>query len=195
MFSRISRYRKLPDLVTVDAQGRSLTSKDLRLLPDVVGTFQHTVEEGERLDHLAFKYYQQPRKWWRIADANPAFLSPLALLSQDPVATVRFRLTVAGGGDPPWAAAGQSLSQRLGFEGFLFEDEVRIVALPQTIGGQQVTVHVEVHDYAVRVTYNQLNVSLPELAALIASTGFEVTRPEVLGQVGQRITIPPDVVG
>ena len=195
MFSRISRYRKLPDLVAVDAQGRSLTSKDLRLLPEVSGTFQHTVEEGERLDHLAFKYYQQPRKWWRIVDANPAFLSPQALLGQGPIVTARLPLTVAGGGDPPWAAAAQSLSQRLGVERFGFVDEIRIVPVPQTIGGQQVTVHTEVHDYAVLVTYNRLNLSLPELATLIAATGFEVATPEVLSQVGQRITIPPDVAG
>lgn len=51
MFSKISRYRKLPDVVAVDAQGRRLESKGLRLLPELTGTFLHTVEAGDRLDH------------------------------------------------------------------------------------------------------------------------------------------------
>lgn len=79
MFSRISRYRKLADVVTTDAKGRKLASKSLRLPPEVSGTFLHTVEEVDRLDHLAYKYYKQPRKWWRICDANPEFMSPQAL--------------------------------------------------------------------------------------------------------------------
>ena len=64
MFSKISRYRKLPDTVSSDARGRSLQSKTLRLLPEVSGEFRHTVEEVDRLDHLAYKYYRQSRKWW-----------------------------------------------------------------------------------------------------------------------------------
>ena len=72
MFSRISRYQALPDTVTTDSQGRTVPSKAVRLLPQVLGTFRHTVEEVDRLDHLAFKYYQQPQKWWRIVDANRA---------------------------------------------------------------------------------------------------------------------------
>src|SRR6059058_44650 len=103
MFAKISRYRKVPDVVTVDGQGRMLASKDLRMLPEVTGTFRHTVEAGDRLDHLGYKYYDQPRKWWHICDANPQFLSPQALVDQDAVVTARFPLTVAGG-EPPWAA-------------------------------------------------------------------------------------------
>ena len=85
MFSKISRYRKLPDVVTIDVQGRRLESKSLRLLPEVTGIFLHTVESGDRLDHLAYKYYKQPRKWWRICDANPEFPSPQALLGKESI--------------------------------------------------------------------------------------------------------------
>ena len=53
MFSPFSRYRKLPDVVTTDAKGRTLASKALRRLPSVSGTFQHTIEDGDRLDHVA----------------------------------------------------------------------------------------------------------------------------------------------
>jgi hypothetical protein len=96
MFASFSRYRKLPDVVTTDAKGRTLASKALRRLPSVSGTFQHTVADGDRLDHLTFKYYQQPTKWWRISDANPVFLSPQDLLGKEPVVTDRFPVTFNG---------------------------------------------------------------------------------------------------
>lgn len=115
MFSRISRYRKLPDVVIVDAKGRRLASKSLRLLPDVTGTFLHTVEEGDRLDHLAFKYYEQPRSWWHIADANPAFLSPEAMLDQKPWITLQIPLTWDGPA-PPWSELLRDLLQIIGVE-------------------------------------------------------------------------------
>ena len=82
MFSKISRYRAVPDVAAADAQGRVRLTKDLRPLPDVRGQFLHTVDAGDRLDLLAYRYYGQSVKWWRICDANPEFLSPLALLGQ-----------------------------------------------------------------------------------------------------------------
>jgi len=195
MFSKISRYRKLPDVVTVDAQGRTLAAKSLRLLPEVTGTFEHTVTEADRLDNLAFIYYQQPRKWWRICDASPEFLSPQALLGKEPIVTARFPLTFAGTGQPPWAGAAKSLSHQLGVERFRFVDEVDLVPQPQIIAGQPVTVQVERHRFAALVTHNRLNVATTDLAANFVAAGFGVLAPEIIGQVGKRILIPPDVVG
>ncbi len=93
MFSKNSRYRKVPDVVTTDSKGRKLKSRNFRLLPEVSGDFFHTVEEIDRLDHLAYKYYKQSRKWWRICDANPEFMSSQALLGKEAIVTVRFPLT------------------------------------------------------------------------------------------------------
>lgn len=115
MFSKLSRYRRLPDVVTVDAAGRALESKALRLVPDAPGDMLHTVEEGDRLDHLAFKYYKQPRDWWRIADANPAFLSPFALLGDAPHATLRLAVSWDGPA-PPWSDLLRLLGDTLGVE-------------------------------------------------------------------------------
>jgi hypothetical protein len=115
MFSKISRYRKLTDILTTDVKGRTLESKSLRLLPEVSGTFLHTVEEVDRLDHLAYKYYKQPRKWWRICDANPEFMSPLALLGKEPVATGLFPI-VWEGLVPPWSVLLNDLSAQVGVE-------------------------------------------------------------------------------
>src|SRR6266568_1117605 len=105
MFSRISRYYGLPDVVDHDPRegGRTVVSKSLRTLPDVSGTFQHTILDGDRLDQLAFMYYRQPRKWWRICDANPEFLSPMELLGRGPLRTVRVPLAVPADAEPAWA--------------------------------------------------------------------------------------------
>jgi hypothetical protein len=33
---------------------------------------EHTVTEGERLDHIAAKYLGDPEQFWRLCDANGA---------------------------------------------------------------------------------------------------------------------------
>ena len=196
MFSRISRYRKLPDAVTTDAQGRTLPSKTVRLSPQVLGTFRHTVEDVDRLDHLAFKYYQQPRKWWRISDANPEFLSPQALLGKEPIVTERFPLTHRSAGTQPlWSKLVRDLTARVGVEDVKVVEEIRLVPQAQTVDGQTVTVYVEQFERAVVVTYNELNVSAGDLASIMTAAGFDRSQPERLGRVGQQIIIPRDVIG
>lgn len=115
MFSKNSRYRKLPDEVTLDAKGRQLLSKSLRLLPEVTGRFRHALDENDRLDHLAYKYYKQPRKWWHICDANPDFLSPHDLLGTTPIISQRFPVSFGGSGDAPWAVLLADTSQQPAF--------------------------------------------------------------------------------
>lgn len=194
MFSRISRYRTLPDIVTTDAQGRTLISKTLRPLPKVSGTVRHTVEDVDRLDHLTFKYYQQPHKWWRLADANPEFLSPQALLGKEPIVTDRFSLEFDGV-QPPWAALVQDLTAHAGVEEVAVVEEVHLAPGRRTVAGQTVTLHVEEFERAVVVTYNELNTSDRDLAAIIAASGFTVRPAERLGRVGRQIVIPRDVTG
>jgi nucleoid-associated protein YgaU len=38
------------------------------------------VVAGERLDHLAARFYGDPRRYWLILDANPEILDPFDLL-------------------------------------------------------------------------------------------------------------------
>jgi hypothetical protein len=192
MFSRISRYRTLPDIVTTDAEGRTLVSKALRPLPQAPGTFRHTVEDADRLDHLAYKYYQQPRKWWRLSDANPEFLSPQDLLGKEPIVTDRFPLEFEGA-QPPWAALMQNLTRHVGVEEVEVVEEIHLAPREQTVGGQSVTLHVEQFQRAIIVTYNQLNMSTGDLAGIITASGFAVRPPERLGRVGRQIIIPRDV--
>lgn len=127
MFSKISRYRTLPDIITTDDKSRTLESKSLRLLPEVSGEFLHTVEEVDRLDHLAYKYYKQPRKWWRICDANPEFMAPQAMLGKDPVKTARFYLSFSDhGADPPWHDLIAGLLEETGVENTWLMEKITI---------------------------------------------------------------------
>ncbi len=115
VFSRLSRYRDLPDVVVPDARGRAVESKSLRLLPDAEGALLHTVEEGDRLDHLAHRYFGQPRSWWHIVDANPEFLSPRALLGNEPGTVVEIPVEWKGA-TSPWSGLLRALLGTLGVE-------------------------------------------------------------------------------
>jgi hypothetical protein len=196
MFSKISRYRKLPDVVTTDAKGRSLESKSLRLLPDVSGTFLHTVEEMDRLDHLAYKYYKQPRKWWRICDANPEFMSPRALRGKEPVVTYRFGLTWEDeAGPPPWANLRSQLIEKVGVLDVKIVEDVQLVQDVKTIDDKQVTMYVENYRRSVIVTYNQMNVNSEDLADIMDDVGFQMAQPVKIGRLGKNIIIPRNIVG
>ncbi len=102
MFSKISRYRKLDDDVIQDINGYTIESKSIRIIPEVSGIFSHAVAEGERLDHLGYKYYKQSKKWWRICDANPEFRSPLALLGHEPLIQIKVPI-IWEGYTPQWS--------------------------------------------------------------------------------------------
>ncbi|HEU0128641.1 MAG TPA: hypothetical protein VFQ48_08570 [Pseudonocardiaceae bacterium] len=194
MFSKLSRYRRVPDVAVPDAQGRVLAAKDIRPLPEVTGTFTHIVDAGDRLDQLAFTYYGQPLQYWHICDANPQFLSPLALLDKEPVVTTRFPLT-APAGSPPWAALLEALSAAVGVQDVTVVEDVALVSQQQAVGGQQVTVTVERFTRAVLVTYNRINIDAPAVAEVITKAGFGVGPPADGGQLGHQIIIPVAVNG
>lgn len=183
-------------MVTVDDQGRSLPSKSIRPLPDITGQFLHTIEDVDRLDHLAFKYYRKPRKWWHICDANPEFMSPQALLGKEPVVTERFELTLEDElGVPPWAALRQILDETVGMMDYRIVEDWQLVPQVQSIGEEQVLVMIDLFERAVIVTYNTMNISPFELGGVMAESGFQVGQPERVGRVGKSIVIPPDTIG
>ncbi len=174
MFFKNSRYRKLPDEVTVDSKGRRLLSKTLRSLPEVTGIFLHTIKDSDRLDHLAYKYYNQPRKWWRICDANPEFMSPQALLGKTPFITQRFPISFANTEEQPsWATLIREISTQVGVQDvWLTDDENCLI-----------------------VIFNQKNIQTSNLTETIEKEGFVVEQPQTIGRTGKQIVIPPDVVG
>ncbi len=66
MFDPHSRYKQTSDYSR--RPGRKPRSIDT--LPGVI---EHIVTGQDRLDRLAAHYYNDPRKWWLILDANPEF--------------------------------------------------------------------------------------------------------------------------
>lgn len=83
MIQEDSRYFALPEISVRDPQGVIRRSVAPRLRSYAQGGLRalHTIRQNDRLDALAQQYFQDSREWWRIADANPAFLSPRELLS------------------------------------------------------------------------------------------------------------------
>jgi hypothetical protein len=195
MFSKISRYKKLASIVAADAGGRSLESTCIRLLPKVSGAFLHTIEENDRPDHLAYKYYKQPLKWWRICDANPGFMSPLALLGDEPTATTRFPVTYNLKDNPPWYKIIKRFSQMSGVRDVFIEENAQLVKETVECEEQQVVVNAENFKRVVIITYNHLNVTAADLKNAIEDERFTVGEPMNIGRVGKQIIIPADVVG
>jgi len=73
MFARGSRYETVPEARHVDASGREVPYKLLRVLPGPPVTVQtHRVVDGDRLDLLAHRYLGDSELFWRICDANRA---------------------------------------------------------------------------------------------------------------------------
>ena len=204
MFSKSSRYRKLSTIVTIDASGRRVESTDHRQIPIVSGIFSHTIETIDRLDHLAYKYYKQSKKWWRICDANPEFMSPNALLGIDPMHTTHIPLAFTNPtAQPPWAQLQRQISQIVGVKDLQILEELTLVEEEQLINGTTVTVHVPHYTRALVIIHNKINVKAEMLieatTTILSSAGFtndvEIGQPQSVGRIGKPIIIPPNTVG
>ena len=86
MFDVKSRYAALPvaKMTVVDSYGkmRDVQYVTRRFLPaanQMTTILEHTVAQGERLDHIATKYLGDPLLFWRVCDANNV-LRPEALI-------------------------------------------------------------------------------------------------------------------
>jgi hypothetical protein len=76
MFFQGSRYEDTPEHTIVDATGRAIRYKLVRLIPPTPAHLAHAVAQNERLDHIAFLAYRDPERFWRICDANVAMWPP-----------------------------------------------------------------------------------------------------------------------
>jgi hypothetical protein len=193
MFFKNSRYRKQPFAVTIDARGRRFKSVSLRATPETDGTFLHTIEEGDRLDHLGYRYYKAPRKWWRIADANGEFSSPIDLLGSGVLRSVRIPLEHDDeAGEPPWSVLAAHLTDLVGVSAYRFEDTVLLTEDSKNVAGESIPVASESYERAVIIDYNSLNITEEDLTSAITSSGFSAGRAENRGRIGRKIIIPPD---
>jgi hypothetical protein len=72
-FAENSRYRGLPLLVYVDANGLEHVYVGRRLLPPpetLAEAGKIEVHDGDRIDNIAGQVFNDPELWWRIADGN-----------------------------------------------------------------------------------------------------------------------------
>ena len=70
MFFKGSRYENVATDRITDAAGRVIPFKKVRFIPETPTRAAVIVNQGERLDHIAQRVYQDPEVFWRIADAN-----------------------------------------------------------------------------------------------------------------------------
>jgi hypothetical protein len=70
MFAKGSRYENTLENEITDASGRVIRYKTTRFIPPTPAQVGHIISADERLDHIAFFYYRDPERFWRICDAN-----------------------------------------------------------------------------------------------------------------------------
>ena len=70
MFDSNSRYAPVDDYEVTDSQGRPVKIKKARFIADTPSSLTRKVVQGDRSDLMAFAYYQDATRFWRIADAN-----------------------------------------------------------------------------------------------------------------------------
>lgn len=76
MFFKGSRYEDVESTTVTDVTGRELEYKRIRHIPPTEARFGYAVADGERLDHVAHRFYKDPERFWRICDANLATWPP-----------------------------------------------------------------------------------------------------------------------
>ena len=171
MFFNASRYKALPEISATDAEGQTARSKTLRWIPVTPGTFLHIINQTDRLDLLAYKYYGDPRKWWVLCDGNPDFAMPTNLLNRHPIVQETFNL------EPP-------------------EDEnkwpVLISALKELSGMHEVQTNI--FEAILEVTYNVKELNKENITNVITSQGFIVKSISKRERIGQKIIIPPNQI-
>jgi len=186
MFSKISRYNKLNDLVVSDYKGKERVSKGVRIIGDVEGVALHTVEDGERLDHLGYKYYRQSRHWWRICDANSDYHSPVEMLGQTTLQQCVFSITGDDYTYPyPWPALIKLL---VGIHGVgkvlpVERAEMEVISDEPKCGREKFQREVNVY-------YNEHLVMHWDIAEIMRDNGYNIDAPRLVTQVGKQIAIP-----
>lgn len=75
MFDAKSRYARLVPYVVTDHRGRRVEVVPIPPAPRQAMLGTHLLREGERVDHLAALYFDNPAGFWRIAELNGAMLA------------------------------------------------------------------------------------------------------------------------
>lgn len=84
MIDKKSRYCDSEIKQWVAADGREIPYLARRLLPSLESfthLAEHSVSQGERLDHITWRYLGDPELFWQICDVN-AVMNPPALTAE-----------------------------------------------------------------------------------------------------------------
>ena len=74
MFDDKSRYARLKQYQVTDNWGRKVVVVPVPEPPDQRSIGRHILKQGQRIDHLAYKYLDDPAGYWRICVANDVML-------------------------------------------------------------------------------------------------------------------------
>jgi hypothetical protein len=92
MFDPKSRYAGLTPYQCIDHRGRTVSVVPVPAPPGDSLLGIHVLRQGERLDHLAFRYLADPAGFWRIAKLNDAMTAEALAEQREikiPAGTVR----------------------------------------------------------------------------------------------------------
>lgn len=80
VFDPKSRYVKHSQVTTAtDRRGRELSCLTPAVVPLQTELGKHRLKQGQRLDHLANHYLNDPAGFWRVAELNDAMTAETAL--------------------------------------------------------------------------------------------------------------------
>ena len=85
MFDDKSRYKYKEQYEMEDRRGRMVQVVASPDAPRQTILGFHLLKQGQRMDHLAYKYLNNPAGFWRLAEANDVML-PEALSEQPEIA-------------------------------------------------------------------------------------------------------------
>jgi hypothetical protein len=74
MFDNNSRYSSVEQYAVTDRQGRTIQVVGVPPVPGQFFLGYHLLMQGQRIDHLASKYLNNPTGFWRIAELNDVML-------------------------------------------------------------------------------------------------------------------------
>jgi len=74
MYDQKSRYKDLEPYQVTDRRGRTVLIVPVPGAPEQVSLGTHLMKQGERLDHLAARYLDDPAGFWRICEMNDVML-------------------------------------------------------------------------------------------------------------------------
>jgi hypothetical protein len=66
-----TRYEGIPRFATDENDDTVFEGIRPRTVGSPSGVIEHRIAIGDRPDSLGHHYYNDPRRWWRLFDANP----------------------------------------------------------------------------------------------------------------------------